>query len=1503
VNNEKVSNEMRKLEVGDYIGFGVNPFPERYYETNQFVFSLQRYQSEQTVEIADDDITDGSGKSTIENMDHTYNLNPVDNFTLKVTNPDDFTTQYEFDFSDDIVKPQSENQLKDQNLKYEKPSHDLLWNLFSDSDDTSDDETTRSCDYTSHFSVNSKNEQNRLSVERSETVKNALCDFTKETEISFAFENSKVRSFSENFNVGGKIPTSSSKTRSISTSTPKAGSVPKTLSISQLENEKESTTLLDLLQRPSKHEETKPQSNASQNLVSTSNCAKNVQDFKNIVSIYEQGIKNLKCGNQNILTKSSSAGHITSKILQKPPRVEVIRRLSIDCRNKPKLDFSNLASNLANMTPKIIKKPLLTEDFRRKSAEISKISINASNSGSVHHMSNIAIKNSPNKIKTYTSKYQNKKTETITSGSLAQSSQKSKNFPTGQPENSTAVDVYGTFEPESENNKFVPNYYDNVTDNEDENETRNIIVTKNPEIIEKIATANVSKAVSNDQVKVIIIESNIINTADYITIQQQPSTSNHISQILESESKKRPLTTFSYKPSNTCQVIPEDKDSTNISNREEIKKSSNYDDNKMRFQKAIKSVMEMAVKTKPNQHRKTQVDKREVGSSESKQPQMSDAGKHSEDSVEKSINVQQINHNLSTELKKNDSDMLRNLLLKSSTSVPSKEDELFHADNSRNSYQIQSELVGSTSHEEDSQIKQTKKIDSCSTRKIQNVSKTSKSSNLKKNTQSNQQKPLKHVKHTSNPPRIRRTDAEINRDLELYSKMLVSRSNKLKATNVPPKIANSEKLIPKNQKLDTNVKLLTQNTTKDSKKSDTKPFDKSIQSKIDSEKPPELPVLIKAKKLTSVAVDGIKEIFQKAVEEIKEKIISAKDQEVAQEIEREISKVLKIVAASDDDDDEILDEKSGVFVKMEKKDETGNEKSLNNPMTNLISNQNIINVQSNLPVVSNLVPGVINFAANSTVAANPINVIPNLITTMPIVLAATNISPRNINDTSSFTPIYTAPVPYHMVNTTVISSNNTNLSTFNGPNVNAAGQYGQVGANYYQNVHHTPKNLSQMSDKSNLESFYLESTKFGHHSSNANTNFHQAAANVHHVPVYPHLIQGNTVQYSPEIVQTSQQNLRKTSLNSTDSQQFLSQYPQNQSQGHQNLPSFIPTPTITNTNYISVASYSTKQNQILPLENDSQPNLSRKSIIVYPSHSSVKEPTEEVTILNLEPAKRTLSISNLLETSKQILINNNAESDNSYVNEIFFPQNFVDVSHPNDKLSSVYSQNNLNADQSDSSQNGSKILEVAKNDLIQSENLNDDSIQAYTTLEKNTECSTNTNDENLDSDAKNNNDDDVIHECDSSYCENDEAKIKNDAESMNASQSNSVTPSLQSYDEITKNVTENENTDSLLRNTQITVINPAKVDRETSESKEEDSLENETEHSNKDTPKPGNALHNKSSNENDCNNCSIAKQNELNELTSSVEVEEDIQIFDDTDSVINKSTTVENEIEEPVEGK
>lgn len=1473
MNNEKVTNEMRKLEVGDYIGFGVNPFPERYYDTNQFVFSLQKYQSEQTVEIADDDITDGSGKSTIENLDHTYNLNPVDNFTLKVTNSDDFTTQYEFDFTQDKVKPQSENQQKDLNLNYEKPSRDLLWNLFSDNDDTSDDETTRSCDYTSHFSVNSKNEHNPLSVERSETVENDLCDFTKETEISF--ESSKAlgtkgRSFSESLNFGVKIPTSSSKTRSFSTSTPKVRSIQKNLSISQLKNVKESTTLLELLQRPSKHEDTKPQSNDYQNLVSTSKCARNEYDFKNIernktnfksiLSNYgclrdktsEQGTKNSTCGDKIILSNN-----LTSKILQKPPKVEVIRRLSIDFRNKPtqvnylsQKDSSNLASNLANMTPKIIKKPLLTEDFRRQSTETSKINTNISNSGTTHLVSNISFKNSQNKIKTYTSKYQNKKAETITSGSQAQSFLKSKIFPTSQPENSTAVDVYGTFESDSENNKFVPNYYDNVTDNEDENESRNIIINKDPEISEKMSTVNVNNVKSNDQVKVIFIEANKINAAEFITIQQQPSTSDHISQFLELESKKRPLTNFSYKPSDISPVIQQNK---------------NFDESKIRFQKAIKIVMEMAVKTKPNQHRKTQVDKREVDSSDSKQSK----------SVEKSINVQQNNPNLSTELKKNDSDMLRNLLQRPSTSVPSKEDELFHGDNTRNSYQIQSMLVGSTSHENGSQIKQTKKIDS----KIQNVSKTSKESNLKKNTQSVQQKALKHVKHTNNPPRVRRTDAEINRDLELYSKMLVSRSNKLKATNVPPKIENSVKIKPKSQQLDTNLKLLTQKSTNDLKKLDTKQFNISTQSKLDSEKSSdpstEQPISIKMKKLTSVDVDGIKEIFQKAVEEIKEKIISTKDQEVAQEIEREISKVLKIVAASDDDDDEILDEKSGVFVKMEKKDETCNEKSLNNTMTNLISNQNIINVQSNLPVVSNLVPGVINFHTNSTVAANPINVIPNLITTVPILLAATNISPINVNDTSSFTPIYTAPVPYHMVNTTVISSSNTNLSTFDVPIVNATGQcrYIQADGNYYENVHQIPNNISQMSDKSNSSSFCQQSTRIEHHSSNVNVNFHQSVADVHHVPV--HLTQENTVQYSQDIIQTSQQTL----LNSTESQQVLSQYPQNLSQDHQNLPNFIRTPTTSNRSYI--ASYSTSPNQVLPLEKENQPNLSRKTIIVYPTHNSVQEQTEEVTILNLEPAKQTLSISNLLETSKKILMNNDAESDNSYVNDIFFPQNFVDVSHSNDKLSSAFSQNNFNDDKSDSSQIGLKIVEVDKNDLIQSENINDVSIQIDSIPEENTECSTNTIDENLDGNTVMDGDANISH--DSSYCEQDEAKIITDAESMNISQPKPVTPSLLNHDKITVNATENENTDSILGKTQ-----------DTSESKEDN---------NKDKSKQENVLNNKSSDENDCNKSSIVQQNDLNDFSSSVEVDEDIQIFHITDSVINKSTTMENEIGELVEGK
>ena len=62
-------------------------------------------------------------------------------------------------------------------------------------------------------------------------------------------------------------------------------------------------------------------------------------------------------------------------------------------------------------------------------------------------------------------------------------------------------------------------------------------------------------------------------------------------------------------------------------------------------------------------------------------------------------------------------------------------------------------------------------------------------------------------------------------------------------------------------------------------------------------------------------------------------------------------------------------------------------------------------------------------------------------------------------------------------------------------------------------------------------------------------------------------------------------------------------------------------------------------------------------------------------------------------------------------------------------------------------------------------------------------------------------------------------------------------------------------------------------------------------------------LNNKSSDENDCNKSSIVQQNDLNDFSSSVEVDEDIQIFHITDSVINKSTTMENEIGELVEGK
>ena len=158
----------------------------------------------------------------------------------------------------------------------------------------------------------------------------------------------------------------------------------------------------------------------------------------------------------------------------------------------------------------------------------------------------------------------------------------------------------------------------------------------------------------------------------------------------------------------------------------------------------------------------------------------------------------------------------------------------------------------------------------------------------------------------------------------MYSKKLANCSNQLKTKNVSSKIGNFGNLNSKSEVLSMN-KFVTHTNSGDSAYLNlkaTQNIDKSTQNvsptrsqesrqqtssmpdqqsikdtQISSEPSIEQLNAIKKSKLSSTDFDGIKEIFLKAVEEIKKK-----DQEVTQEIEREITKVLKIVTVSDDDE-------------------------------------------------------------------------------------------------------------------------------------------------------------------------------------------------------------------------------------------------------------------------------------------------------------------------------------------------------------------------------------------------------------------------------------------------------------------------------------------------------------------------------------------------------------------------------------------------------------------------
>ncbi|CAG9812315.1 unnamed protein product [Chironomus riparius] len=1266
VNNEKLTNEMRKLEIGDFIGFGVNPYPKRIYDSNQFVFSLQRYQSEQSVEIADDDNADG--KLSVENIDHTYNLDPVDNLTLKTTNSDDFMMQYEFGFFDDDAKPQSRKMLINCDYKYEKPTRDSLLNLFSESDNTNYHEALRLRDYTSQY------ENKGLSVESCETVGITSCDITEETEnsakrdeILFIIEDFKdlkanSRSLSENLNAVSENPLNYLKARSFSTSAPKAESALKKGYSSSPKTNKTTITLRELLERPAKLEETKMQS----------------------------------------LQNSANQG------------------------------------------------------------------LNAKSSNSV---STLLTKNSTN--------LRNKRPETITSQSCA-------DIPYNLVDiASTPIDVYGTFESVIKNNSIALNYYDNLTDNDDESEKISKIITENRNIVEKLNSANKSsfdiKAYEANQLQVINVESKEQSKTACI----KKSTKNEqISQLLTLESKNRKLS----------KVLDPKNQATESLNKAKLNKTIKFNKSKTRTHKAIQSVMELAERIKSNKHRKTQADMRNLISSEQK---LSSIYKPAELSTELSPDVKhkRLNSESETRNKKlSSTEMLQNLLLKSSTVDASNQESSSHVQ-SREDIRNSSLLAGqSTRHDKGSKavkneqtmqqkpvvkqqsftysqiqhnslpthqvnpnkssyqqphlqnLSQVQKIGPTSS---QNVSMTSTS---KKNDHVIQPKTLKHVKHTSKPFRVRRTDAEIDRDLELYSKKLANSSNQLNSKSASHKV---EKLVPKNEvisikKLGTiadDSVILNVNKTQNIDKA-TQPRSAPHSS---SQKAPEIASnpdqksrkdsqssseqnTIKKSKLSPSDIVGIKEICLKAVEEIKKK-----DQEVAQEFEREITKVLKIVSLSDED--EILDEKSGVFVKkecvkksVEPQNLVGNIDKLSE---SLAENKELYSIHSNLkdqnvqgvevqndaetiipittaarseitfnPIVSSLNiqsgpsfdtnghKGASNIPKTLTITENSITMAPTLITTVPVFLGTTNIPQNNsYGTTSSFTPVFPAPVPFRPVNQTSISITH--------PNINPVIQHGYSPTDviYNQrsitNFSATPENYSQNSTSCAQSLVNLaRQTEY----------YAQKSINYSQVPV-------NFTYTQPS---NSSFNAANTSLLLTKPSSVISHNPQTSNFYSQNLNQVHLNPF----NYVRVVPAPPTvylANQVPPSDQEIQPNSNKKSYIEDHSHDS----TEEVTILNLEPARRTLSISNLLEASKMIAMNNNDDSDDLYstsMNDLFFPQNVDDDSPQNTQFSSLCLQSNLLTEKSqECSVNDSKTGQDIKNKLGHSESFKNDSTIAIET--------------------------------------------------------------------------------------------------------------------------------------------------------------------------------------------
>ncbi|XP_070508939.1 platelet binding protein GspB-like [Chironomus tepperi] len=956
--------------------------------------------------------------------------------------------------------------------------------------------------------------------------------------------------------------------------------------------------------------------------------------------------------------------------------------------------------------------------------------------------------------------------------------------------------------------------------------------------------------------------------------------------------------------------------------------------------------MNIAGKIKSNEHRKTQADKREPGGSE---PKLSSVSNRVEPSQIANLSN---NPNLNTISRINGESSSANVHFKTSNGETSIEGIRVHLQPKYPS-QLQSNLVESTSYEKDSQAEQIIHNNSIVRHQISNIpqnqasihptprpiyrvdpqSLPSLNPQIKQQMLQNPPKPStsnvigqseqpmkpKQSKSNNKPSRVRRTDAEINRDLELVNKKLASEMNDKRSDTGSKVLQNTSKSSTSSKHPNT--------TQKPSTIADQQPI-------IDTTEP----CSTRKTKLSSTDVDEIKEIMLKAVEEIKEKIIK---KEVAQVIVEKISDVLKSVV-SDDEDSEILDEKLGVFVKKSKKGgksagtlDDVNKESVGNEPGSQLNNKNLpsvevhdqfsttrLNVQSVIPsmTIQTISPSmssqnVLNVQPTAThMTPGPVNPLISATTApVPILFSAANI-PQNNPYNTSFTTIYTAPVPYHVVNSTPMLMNNTSMSTTVGnPSVNAVNQYGsaQVDVNgnhgpitYLPGI---PGNSDRRSGSvgGNLVNYGRNSVNYGRNSTNFCQNSANSSQNLANFPQ-------NSASFSQSLANLPQfdgissqspsnfhQNSASFPRNSANLPQNSASYPQNSTIFTQTLinlaqksasfaqkpPNYANIPASLghiqpnfNPNHDARVGFG-HTSSIRPVTSQSSPKSdirSQNSPILsdpvhyaqqfrhhHPNYPSVptsssefyssnlnqvhkvpptsthteptQEPPEVVTILNLEPAKQSVSLSNLLETSNNILMNNDADSNNLYattMDEIFFPQNFDDVST---QLTSTCLQNNLLIDD----------LKVVEDCQVETEGQVKDS--AAVADETNLNEETSQNDEGTDTTTDNVEITDTI------------SNLK--TESITVSQSNQI---------------DDNSTCKIPINTQ----NDDNVDCDTSDEQKEEVQNSNTEINNKITTQIDN---------NDEN-----VQNETH--VSSTEVEEDIQACDDTAIVINNTKAIEEEV-------